>query len=121
MTDTKEISTTEGGNALAKALREPVGHDPVANFVRKEICIAQAWSAQLYPHNMEQIERKEMLEAILMRLTRPSNGDRDAVLEFIQFVAQMPCETVGAEDLEPGCCISCRARKTLKTKDTPNA
>jgi hypothetical protein len=33
--------------------------------------------------------------------------------EYARFVADLPCETKGAEDLEPGCCLPCRARSLL--------
>ena len=41
------------------------------------------------------------------------------VLEVAREVAREPCKTVGAEDLEAGCCLPCRARAALAQVTTP--
>lgn len=36
-----------------------------------------------------------------------------ALLDVAKEAAAEPCSTIGLEDLEPGCCKSCRARATV--------
>jgi hypothetical protein len=43
----------------------------------------------------------------------PTMDEIVEVREYVRLVADLPCETKGAEDLEPGCCLPCRARSLL--------
>ncbi|TLX12106.1 hypothetical protein [Rhizobium sp. MHM7A] len=43
------------------------------------------------------------------------------LLEALKEFASMPCETDGAEDLEGGCCRTCRARAAIAKAESSSA
>lgn len=144
MTDTLTPEKRESLRTLAEATAGPYGMDgdvPVGVTPNEVLAILSALDAAIERAEKAEKQAKDNWDAALWweraaqtKATDYGNLQSEltalkarveelealsaAMWEFTVRAAQDPCETEGVEDLEPGCCRTCRARTFVEANES---
>ena len=106
--DARAYTEAECRKVLAEQCRASLGYVETGNYIS---------------HGLDVVLPARFALAAMMRLTRPSNGDRDAVLEEAAKACRNRLHPMSnsfsPSATENAACVA--AIRALKTKDTPNA